>query len=324
MKKVTRIVGLCAILALSVMSCKKNEEKALLSFKATINQLTSNDKTYIEYVPGQVPQYIVKWNKGDRARVFKKDGSFADFETQDEGATNIATFDQISSGDFPPSEYGYAVFYPAEFATKEGNKVKLTFPKDQVYKEEGGIETNTFPMAAAGPDFTFNFSSPCGILKVPLYSENGSEITVKKIVLQDNNNLNPIAGTLKVKLDQFKVEGYNYEDLEIDYLDIFSFFMSDQGKTITLNCPEGGVTLSTDSSEATDFYFVVPTYPEKYLKDPYNRPQVFEEGFNITMYDMNDEPIMTQRTPASSKTDYTMKAQTILRMAPLEVSYQNN
>ncbi len=318
-------MGLCAVLALSFMSCKKNEEKATLSFKATIEQPTCNDKTYIEYVPGPVPeqdQYIVRWNSGDRARVFKKDGSSADFVTQDEGATTTATFYKIDQGDFPPSADGYAVFYPADFAIKDGKKVRLTFRKDQVYKE-GGIETNTFPMAAAGPDFNFTFSSPCGILKVPLYSEGSSEITVKKIELRDNHEANPIAGTLNVGLNQF-VEGYTYNNINIDILTFPQMFFE---KTITLYCPEGGITLSPDN--AKDFYFVVPTYPEKYTKPPYSLyspyTQVFAEGFNITIYDMNDKPIMNQSapaSPASSKTDYTMKAQTILRMAPLKVYYQ--
>lgn len=309
-------MGLCAVLALSFMSCKKNEEKATLSFKATIEQPTCNDKTYIEYNQAQ-DYYILKWNSGDRARVFKKDGSSADFETQDEGATTTATFYKIDQGDFPPSADGYAVFYPADFAIKEGGKVKLTFPENQIYKE-GGIETNTFPMAAAGPDFKFTFSSPCGILKVPLYSEGSSEITVGKIELRDNTAANPIAGTLTVNLDQFD-DYYNYQNLQFDRDDILYFLQKFQKKVITLNCPEG-VTLT---SNAKDFYFVVPTYPDKFLKWPYNRVQVFAAGFNITIYDMAGNKIMEKETPDGSQL-YTMQSQTILRMAPLEVSYQDN
>ena len=320
MKKVTKIMGLCAVLALSFMSCKKNEEKATLSFKATIEQPTCNDKTYIEYNQAQ-DYYILKWNSGDRARVFKKDGSSADFETQDEGATTTATFYKIDQGDFPPSEDGYAVFYPADFAIKDGKKVRLTFRKDQVYKE-GGIETNTFPMAAAGPDFNFTFSSPCGILKVPLYSEGSSEITVKKIELRDNHEDNPIAGTLNVGLNQF-VEGYTYNNINIDILTFPQTFFE---KTITLHCPEGGITLSPDPDNAKDFYFVVPTYPDKYTNtfnpwSPYT--QVFEEGFTITIYDMAGNKIMDKNTPAGSKL-YTMKSQTILRMEALKVYYEDN
>lgn len=312
-------MGLCAVLALSFMSCKKNEEKATLSFKATIEQPTCNDKTYIEYVPGPIPeqdQYIVRWNSGDRARVFKKDGSSADFETQDEGATTTATFYKIDQGDFPSSEDGYAVYYPADFAIKDGRKVKLTFPENQIYKE-GGIETNTFPMAAAGPDFNFTFSSPCGILKVPLYSEGSSEITVGKIELRDNTVENPIAGTLTVNLDEFcDDDDFNYQNLQFDWEDIINFLRMFQKKVITLNCPEG-VTLT---SNAKDFYFVVPTYPQE-ICDKYHRVQVFNAGFNITIYDMAGNKIMDKNTPAGS-TLYTMKSQTILRMAPLEVSYQ--
>ena len=139
---------------------------------------------------------------------------------------------------------------------------KENIPKNTAWtvNKEGGIETNTFPMAAAGPDFDFTFSSPCGILKVPLYSEGSSEITVGKIELRDNTVENPIAGTLTVNLDEFcDDDDFNYQNLQFDWEDIINFLRMFQKKVITLNCPEG-VTLT---SNAKDFYFVVPTYPQE-------------------------------------------------------------
>ena len=48
MKKVVRILGLCAIVALAFTSCKKDNQPAEISFKATINQPVNTSKTHID------------------------------------------------------------------------------------------------------------------------------------------------------------------------------------------------------------------------------------------------------------------------------------
>lgn len=324
MKKVTKILGLCALMAFGAMSCKKSEQKELLSFKAIINQPTCNSKTHIDN------EYIVRWNAGDQARVYIQDGTSALFTTQDAEATTTATF-TLDPGETPlPASDKYAIFYPAELAStkQSNNKISLTFPERQDYVENG-FATNTFPMAAIGSgfgsDLTFDFSTPCGLLCLQLYGEG---ITIGSIQLEDKDTQNPIAGTLTVNVDDIKVEDLDPDDYS--YYDLFNFLRNFQKKTITLQCPNGGVPLNTSEGQAKKFYFVVPTYPVKFINSPYahvqNRVQVFSKGFKIKIYDNGGTKIMEKEaTPnPESEIDYTMEAKKIIEMAPLEVSYQNN
>lgn len=336
MKKVTKIFGLCALMAFGVMSCKKSEQKEFLSFKAIINQPTCNSKTHIDN------EYIVRWDAGDQARVYIQDGTDAVFTTQNQNATTTATFTLNPDQDPLPESDEYAIFYPAQLASKKqsNNKISLTFPEEQVYVEDG-FATNTFPMAAigsgsgSGSDLTFDFSTPCGLLCLQLYGKNEG-ITIGSIQLEDKDTRNPIAGTLTVNVNDIKVE--ELDDENYDPTELLTFLKDFQKYTLTLNCPNGGVPLNTSATQAKKFYFVVPTYPERFIdaQNEYHntiplvpdRCQVFSKGFIIKIYDNEGSKIMEKEAipnlEVEPKIDYTMEAKKIIQMAPLEVSYQNN
>lgn len=320
MKKVTKILGLCALMTFGVMSCKKSEQKELLSFKAIINQPTCNSKTHIDNA------YIVRWDAGDQARVYIQDGTSAVFTTQNQDATTTATF-TLNPDQAPlPASDMYAIFYPAELASKKqsNNKISLTFPDKQIYFEDG-FATNTFPMAAIGSGFTFDFSSPCGLLCLQLYGKYEG-ITIDSIQLKDNDERNPIAGTLTVNVNDIKVEDLNPDDYS--NLELFNFLQKFQKKTITLICPDGGVPLNTSDEQAKKFYFVVPTYPEKFINSQYahvlDRVQVFSKGFTISIFGNEGTKLMEKKATPSAGVDYTMKAKEISVMDPLEVPSQDN
>lgn len=274
MRKVTKIMGVCALLVLAAVSCKKNTEPVGVSFKASIDNPTCEDKNYIG------SDNMLRWNAGDQVRVFVKNGNSAIFTTQDEGA-KVATFSgTIGEGD------EYVAFYPAQNCTdNQDGKVVMTLPETQMYAANGFAD-DTYPLAAtfSGPstlsNFQSTFYSPCGILCLQL---NGNA-KIGKIELEDNFETvimgqtlkHPIAGDLIATVEGFDPKHPKFELPK----------PKDLRKTkITLDCSNvGGVQLTSTNKK---FYFVVPNYPEEYLGLPNVQCQIFVKGFTAKIYDVD-------------------------------------
>lgn len=264
MRKATMIMGLCALLALATVSCKKHTESGSVSFKASFTNPTFGGKNYLD---GDV----LKWNNGDKIRVFVRNGNSAIFETSDEGES-VATF----RGTIEECDR-YVAFYPARSCTPaEGGKVTMTLAANQTYKENGFAD-DFFPLAAVAENNQFNlkFRSPCNLFCLQLYGN----ATISKIELEDRfvgpyGIKHPLAGELVATVEGFDPEHPVFE------------LPKDFRKTkLTLDCGDG-VLLSTDSSNPTKFFFVVPNYPQNYI-DEYHQLvqcQVFEKGFDATIY----------------------------------------
>lgn len=222
MKKTLRTMGLCALAALAVVSCKKNEEKvATTSFQATITQPTSNAKTHIGN------DNWLLWNTGDAIKVFDGNGTAATFTTNDNNA-KVANFE----GEIEASER-YCAFYPAASASDaSAGTVTLTLAATQTYKN-GSFETNTYPMTATNNENNFAFSSPCGLLAIPVKGTG----TLGSIELTSKTQNEMLAGTY----------AFNLADMSNEF--------TGNATTVTLDC-EGGLTLS--ESEAATMVFVLP------------------------------------------------------------------
>lgn len=222
MKKTLRTMGLCALAALAVVSCKKNEEKvATTSFEATITQPTSNAKTHIGN------DNWLLWNTGDAIKVFDGNGTAATFTTNDNNA-KVANFE----GEIEASER-YCAFYPAASASDaSAGTVTLTLAATQTYKN-GSFETNTYPMTATNNENNFAFSSPCGLLAIPVKGTG----TLGSIELTSKTQNEMLAGTY----------AFNLADMSNEF--------TGNATTVTLDC-EGGLTLS--ESEAATMVFVLP------------------------------------------------------------------
>ena len=227
MRKTLRTLGLCALAALAIVSCKKNEQTgATMSFEATINQPTSGTRTGINEIDGEK---WMTWNNGDVIKVFAEDGTAANFTTTDEGET-VANF----TGQIKDSE-SYCAFYPADFTSEaNGTMVTLTLSANQTFKD-GSFSANTYPIAAKSNESDktkFEFHSPCGLLAIPVKGTG----TLGSIELTGKAENDTLAGTYT----------YNMEDM--------SYQINDPVTTVTLTC-EGGLELNDTPAM---MYFVLP------------------------------------------------------------------
>lgn len=228
MRKTLRTLGLCALAALAIVSCKKNDEQAATtSFEATINQPTSGTRTGINEINGDK---WMTWNNGDVIKVFAADGSAsAPFTTTADGVP-VANF----TGQIKDSE-SYCAFYPADFTSEaDGTMVTLTLSANQTFKD-GSFSANTYPIAAKSDESDktkFDFSSPCGLLAIPVKGTG----TLGSIELTGNNG-EKLAGTYT----------YSLADMSNQF--------NGTATTVTLTC-EGGLEL-IPNTPAT-MYFVLP------------------------------------------------------------------
>ena len=221
MKKTLRLIGLCALVMLAAVSCKKNEEKNV-TFQATLTQPSSDSKTHIDANNNLV------WNSGDQIKVYTADNteaSAAVFSTTSNN-TMTATF----SGTLTESA-SYTAFYPAEGVTVSGSKILMPLNATQTFVD-GNMASGAYPMYATGTGETFTFHSPAGLLMLKFMGSG----TIGSVELTDKNGAN-LAG--------------NYE---VDPANNTCTFVGN-ATTVTLNCGEG-VALNTETE--TVMYFVLP------------------------------------------------------------------
>ena len=220
MKRVIRIMGLCALVALSATSCKKDEQKLTTSFKAELTQPASDAKTHLSGSD-------LYWNSGDQIKVFDAEGNAYPLSTTDNDVME-ATFTGEATLDANGS---YTAFYPAAGATKQGTEVLLDLPATQTYAE-GTFGNATYPMAATNTETSFTFHSTCGLLAIPV---------------QGTGNIGSIELTSKTAGEN--LAGQLCYDLSGSYQGL-----ANGQTTVTLNCGN----LALDATNATTFYFVVP------------------------------------------------------------------
>lgn len=179
MKKVVRMLGLCALVALAFTSCKKNDNTNKVTFKATITQPIADERTGIN------SSNAVIWTEGDAIQVFDENGATTDpfVATLTENG-RVATF--TGDGAFLANihEAGkYTAFYPVQ-AYDATTVTMNTIPYEQNYvpRELNRIETDLYPMHATNDDEgNFVFSSDAGVLRISLFSTSTYQFNVKRI-----------------------------------------------------------------------------------------------------------------------------------------------
>ena len=217
MKKVFRTMGLCGLLALAFVSCKKDKETTgNMTFEATISQPTSNSKTHIG------PDNMLVWDAGNTIKVFNAAGQYGDFTTNDNNAVT-ATF----AGTLTASE-SYTAFYPnAQF---DGTNVRVAVGGTQTYVADN-FANNSYPMLATNSGDNFLFHSHAGVLRLQFTSEVGA--TVGSITVAGVGN-DVLAGTMVYPY------GYHY-----DFNDVMPYTVEGGVQEVTLNCGTGVTLQST-------------------------------------------------------------------------------
>lgn len=240
-------------------------------YYASFEDFGDESRTYVD------ENVKLLWHEDDRISLFR---TTLNEQFKFTGATgdNSGGFSAIPSDEWVTGSdvsTNYAV-YPYNATTKLSNDeiIQLTMPAVQQYAENSfGRGANTMVAASESTSSKFlPFRNLGGYIIVKLY---GEDTTIKSIEFKGNNE-EVIAGAATA-------------EAKYGYLPVIA--MSESGTTtITLDCGEEGVTISSDSANPTSFWFVVP-------------PITFEGGFTFTITDIN----------GNTFTKSTTKSQTVVR-----------
>ena len=193
MKKVVRMLGLCALVALAFSACKKIDTTKV-SFTATINQPTTNSKSHAR---SMYNEYFLVWDNGDEIKVFNEAGEDCDY-TLTSVADKVATFvveDAYKINFVADLETAdYTAFYPN--AVIDGDNVKLNIPAEQAYKPLHNFDNNTYPMVGFNNGTNFGFTSDAGFLYLVFQAPENQTRYFDKVVLTANDPADYLVGQM--------------------------------------------------------------------------------------------------------------------------------
>ena len=228
MKKVVRMLGLCALVALAFTACKKDDTKSV-TFSASMPKTVSDARTHAQGMD-------LVWDDGDAIKVFNGAGVNYDFTLTDKVDKDATFFvDDVDKVSFLSElqTADYTAFYPG--AVVDGSNVRLTIPATQTYVQQHNFENGLYPMVGFNNADNFEFQSNAGFLNVSFYAPSGETRQVDKLVLIANED---IAGDLVYAQDGL------------------SYVFEGTSNVITLLC-ESKQTIPSDGLQR-DFTFVLP------------------------------------------------------------------
>ena len=240
-------------------------------YYASFEEFGDKTRTYVD------EDVKLLWHEDDRISLFRttlnEQFKFTGATGDNSGGFAAVPSDEWVTGNVVSTNYAV---YPYDATTRLSNDeiIQLTMPAVQHYAENSfGRGANTMVAASENTSSKFlPFRNLGGYIIVKLY---GEDTTIKSIEFKGNND-EIIAGAASA-------------EAKYGYLPVVS--MSESGTTtITLDCGEEGVTISSDSANPTSFWFVVP-------------PITFEGGFTFTITDIN----------GNTFTKSTTKSQTVVR-----------
>lgn len=292
MKKVVRMLGLCALVALAFTACKKDDTQKV-TFTGTITQPTSNARTHTV----GFGHHLV-WDAGDQIKVFNADGSQnMDFALPDEGEfVKQATFNVVGNDEVAfvshLFEAPYYAFYPE--ANLNGERVEMVIPATQYYVPQRSFTANLYPMVGFngnendGYCDNFDFISNAGFLTVPITCPavlDGTEIT--QVILRSKDQNDKLSGVVS-----YDKNGSNYN------------FAGDGNEITILSTPEEPVILLHNYQ--AEYTFVLPE-------------GALASGFELEVYLDNGE-IRLYEAPAQAN---TIEAMTYTVMLPVTIGDEN-
>jgi hypothetical protein len=266
MKKVVRMLGLCALVALAFTACKKDDTQKV-TFTANVAQTTCDARTHAEY-----GTYLV-WDDGDVIRIFNQAGDDMSFPGHGSvGLPGVAEFYATTAEeiefvkDLEDADLPYTAFFP-NATIDENDRVNLVIPAEQTYVEKRSFASNIYPMVGHNNGTTrFDFVSDAGFLNVLFYTVEPDEVLyVDEIVLTANDETDYLSGTMIYDKD-----GSNYE------------FVG-EGNQVVLTT---GAPVDIIHSMSRDFTFVLP---KEALWSGFT-VQVKNEGVVLETYEAQPRP----------------------------------
>jgi hypothetical protein len=284
MKKVVRMLGLCALVALAFTSCKKKETtNSTLTFKASITQPKSDDRTYL------ASDNSMAWYAGDVIKVFDVEGHNFDFMVStigsqsdyvdEEGTFEVSGSAKVAFLKDIETPNSYSAFYPQ--AVVSGTSVTMEIPTTQnrmtgMYVE-GSFGTNTYPMFGVNDsvqvnDTTWNkkhftFRSHAGVLQFAFGAPVNRYVKVERIVITSREG-DELYGKMTYPFNYPFTEPYdpNYN----------GYTTSGTGYQVTLLCGDG-VVLPNNGSASEYFHIAL-------LRG------ALSEGFTVEVFGEKNDP----------------------------------
>ena len=288
MKKVVRMLGLCALVALAFTACKKDDTQKV-TFTANTVQTSSDARTHAAY-----GAYLV-WNDGDVIQILNGAGTEMPFPAlTSAGLPGVAQFTAETEDEVNFVKYlnsaKYTAFYPN--ATVSDEEVTMVIPAEQEYVlESQDFDDELYPMYGwnINPEtgaYTdrFQFYSNAGFLNVSFNTYGGEIIPVDEVVLTSKDDDDFLSCNLV-----YDKEG--------------QFLRFEPGANqITIKTTKTGPQ-NIESTQARDFTFVLPE-------------GALWSGFTVDVK-MNGQTIETY--DAQPNVDYIIEAQkyTIMSRKPL-------
>ena len=194
MKKVVRMLGLCALVALAFTSCKKNETNSTVTFKATMPQTVSDSRTYMDdygFVLWSGNEQLAVYNlAGERDKATYKSG-------KDSGVANFVGDGTFFANITSPNEY--VAYYPVV----SPDEVKMVLPDEQQFVAYS-FDNNLYPMYALNDaNKNFEFHSDAGILtiRVKMDTDSQNTYTINHILLEATDTNDQLVGTMTYEWD---------------------------------------------------------------------------------------------------------------------------
>lgn len=194
MKKVVRILGLCALMTFAFTACNKNND-GKIAIKAGMPETTTDGKTYLQ---GDV----VKWSNNDEILVVDKQSTeIENYVWLEIGAgqnTKTATFygDIDFFSHLETDDNSYTAFYPVASETLvKTDSVYVVIPEEQTFVKNS-FAANTYPMYAHNVGKHFAFESPAGLLTIPIKA-TASGVKISRIDLSVEEGDHALVGTLE-------------------------------------------------------------------------------------------------------------------------------
>jgi hypothetical protein len=209
MKKVIRILGVCALVAFAFTSCNKEKEE-VKSFSATTAQLETNSDSKT-HIGGTSPRAYFVWDAGNVINVFNDQGQNVNFEVSKiKNNGKIAEFhitdnysEFMENLTIPNS---YTAFYPDAVCDHGEIAVPLPSRQNQAYINwEYNVANNTFPMFGHNNidpqgNFYFTFASDACVMEVKFGKQN-EHTSIDSLVFTSKVPGELIAGNLVYDLN---------------------------------------------------------------------------------------------------------------------------